>query len=371
MEEPKFVHGRLAEAVHNAGYSFERACRELEWLLEDERWKECGQGFERIDEFLATVDFSEFKLAIEQRKKLSKKLTDLRATQRAVAGTLGVKHTTIQRDIDIGTNVPNKEEIPLELSESGTNVPTPAFQHTAKEAAELLDKKTSQIEKDMHKKIDEDQREKELKEKAIIDIENIHFMKFQDNNIEDNSIDHIFTDPPYPAEYLSEWEYLAKEAKRILKPSGFCICYSGVYNLPAVFKILSEHLEYYWQLILLHTGGNQFIHPRDLNTGYKPILVFQKPPVKKTDTAFLDLIKGTGKEKGDHKWRQAEDEAISILNKLTKTGDTILDPFAGTGTIHIACLKNKRIPISIECEEKNIKVIQERLGEIENVKSNN
>ncbi len=112
------------------------------------------------------------------------------------------------------------------------------------------------------------------------------------------------------------------------------------------------------------TGGNQLINPRNLNTGYKPILVFQKPPVKKADTAFFDLIKGTGKEKGDHKWRQAEDEAISILNKLTKTGDTILDPFAGTGTIHIACLKNKRIPISIECEEKNIKVIQERLEEI-------
>jgi len=220
--------------------------------------------------------------------------------------------------------------------------------------------------KEDKKKADEEQRQDELNKKEMVDIKNIHLSKFQDKHFDDNSIDHIFTDPPYPAKYLSEWEYLAQEAKRILKPSGFCICYSGTFNLIKVYNILSEYLEYYWQLILLHSGGNQFINARNLNTGYKPILVFQKPPLKKTDTAFIDIIKGSGKEKKDHKWRQAEDEAISILDKLTKTGDTILDPFAGTGTIHIACLKNKRIPISIECEEKNIKVIQERVENILN-----
>ena len=101
-EKPETVHGRLLEAVHISGYSLERACSELEWLIEDNRWKSIGQpdgGFKDIDAFLATIDFSEFKIAIEQRKKLARKLADLRATQRAIAGAVGVSVGTVNEDL--------------------------------------------------------------------------------------------------------------------------------------------------------------------------------------------------------------------------------------------------------------------------------
>ena len=55
-ETPNTVHGRLLEAVHLSGYSFERACSELEWLLDENRWKELGDGFEDINAFLKTID---------------------------------------------------------------------------------------------------------------------------------------------------------------------------------------------------------------------------------------------------------------------------------------------------------------------------
>ena len=147
-EEPKFVHGRLAEAIHMTGYSFERACRELEWLLEDERWKQCGQGFERIDDFLATIkDFSEFNIAIEQRKKLAKKLIDLRATQRAAAKMLGVDVATVNRDVK---SVANATKVETELLQdkdltdtSVANATPSAFEHSAKDAVKGLDKKTA------------------------------------------------------------------------------------------------------------------------------------------------------------------------------------------------------------------------------------
>lgn len=67
-ESPNTVHGRLLEAVHIAGYTFERACGELEYLLDEDRWRFVGDGFEDINAFLATLDFSDFKLAVEQRK---------------------------------------------------------------------------------------------------------------------------------------------------------------------------------------------------------------------------------------------------------------------------------------------------------------
>lgn len=103
-ESPDTVHGRLLEAVHISGYTFERACSEFDWLITDERWKKVGKGYEDVNEFLATVDLSEFKIAIERRKKIAKKLAVLQASQRATAKALGVSHTIIQRDLADGGN---------------------------------------------------------------------------------------------------------------------------------------------------------------------------------------------------------------------------------------------------------------------------
>lgn len=81
--------------------------------------------------------------------------------------------------------------------------------------------------------------------------------KFQDvcKDIADNSIDHIITDPPYPKEYLQDWSDLGEVAKRILKPGGFCITYSGQYHMIEVLNRMTKNLDFYWQLILLHTGS--------------------------------------------------------------------------------------------------------------------
>src|SRR3990167_209755 len=57
-----------------------------------------------------------------------------------------------------------------------------------------------------------------------------------------NSIDLILTDPPYPREYLPLWSDLAKEAARVLKPSGFLIAYSGQNNLPKILQDLAQYL---------------------------------------------------------------------------------------------------------------------------------
>ncbi len=105
------MYGHLLEAAHISGYSFARACSELEDLLDEDRWKECGNGFEKIDDFLATIDFSEFKMAIGQRKKITKKIKEIEgATQRAIGGALGVTPMTVGRDINPVTNVTKQED---------------------------------------------------------------------------------------------------------------------------------------------------------------------------------------------------------------------------------------------------------------------
>ncbi len=127
-ENPNTIHGRLMEAVHISGYGFERACSELEWLLEGERWKELG--FKDGAEFAESIAglFKPFRMSIEDRKPLSKKLTAI-ASQRAVAEVLGVNEVTVARDTGNtrgATNVVSKEEKPNENNanegDNATNV---------------------------------------------------------------------------------------------------------------------------------------------------------------------------------------------------------------------------------------------------------
>jgi len=183
-------------------------------------------------------------------------------------------------------------------------------------------------------------------------------------NIKDGSIDHIVTDPPYAEEFLPLWSQLSEVAARILRPGGFCITYSGKVHLPEVINRLSEHLKYYWQVIVVHTGLPAGVHTVKINTGYKPILIFAKPPIQPQSEYISDVIKGAGREKDQHEWQQAEGEIKIILDRLTKPKELILDPFAGTGTTIIGCLNDERQCIGIEKDKQRYEKARRRIKAI-------
>tara|TARA_R100000654_G_scaffold13131_2_gene28599 strand:- start:16412 stop:17497 length:1086 start_codon:yes stop_codon:yes gene_type:complete len=174
-------------------------------------------------------------------------------------------------------------------------------------------------------------------------------------NIPNGSIDCIITDPPYPLEHIECWTNLAKEAKRLLKPNGFCIAYSGQQNLIEVYNRMNKYLDYYWTFSLNHSGNSQFIRYKNILCGWKPILVFQNG-FKKIDIVSKDVITGSGMEKEYHEWQQSEKELIYIIEKFTKIGDTILEPFAGSGTTIVAAAKLKRKVIACEIDEKSYNI---------------
>ena len=98
-------------------------------------------------------------------------------------------------------------------------------------------------------------------------------------NIADNSIDLIFTDPPYNEISLTLYGDLAKLADRVLKPGGSLIAYVGHY---AIFKIndlirANSKLVYHWQIIVKHNGSKSRIHARRIWPYYKPLLWYYKP----------------------------------------------------------------------------------------------
>jgi 16S rRNA G966 N2-methylase RsmD len=181
--------------------------------------------------------------------------------------------------------------------------------------------------------------------------------------LDKDSVDLILTDPPYPAEYLDLWSDLGKMAARSLKPGKLLIAYSGQFHLPKVINMLSEHLEYYWTFCLYMPGDSQIVHGRNVICRWKPILLFQRPPISKILKTPQDCIVNDKKNKSLHEWQQGIEGITKLVEIFSFEGETILDPFAGSGTTIIAALKSKRRVIGIDIEEQNINIIKARMKE--------
>jgi len=81
--------------------------------------------------------------------------------------------------------------------------------------------------------------------------------------------------------------------------------------------------------------------------------------------SFSDVIEGAGLEKDAHRWQQAEDELIGLIDYFSTSGETILEPFAGGGTTISACLKRGRNVLAAEIDPKAYNRAQKRLASTE------
>jgi site-specific DNA-methyltransferase (adenine-specific) len=224
-------------------------------------------------------------------------------------------------------------------------------------------------------------------------------------DIPDKSVDLIVTSPPYnkgfwsknrnlnngfktksrrieygeyndcvsPQEYENNQREFIKECLRILKPTG-----SLFYNH---IDILSEH---------------QTKHPKWVyDFPLKQIIIWNRKNTPKLDKSYFFPINEYifWIQKSD-KSRAYFNRKNSIFNKsiwdlspdtknkfpapfpieiplncilsCTKEGDIVLDPFSGSGTTAVACIKTNRNFIGIELSEEYCKIANERLSKLNN-----
>jgi tRNA1(Val) A37 N6-methylase TrmN6 len=86
----------------------------------------------------------------------------------------------------------------------------------------------------------------------------------QSKNIPDNSIDLIFTDPPYGEGSIPLHRELSVLAGRVLKVGGSLVTFVRQFSLPEVFHnmLVDTGMRYWWMFAVKHNGGHQLIYSR-------------------------------------------------------------------------------------------------------------
>lgn len=177
----------------------------------------------------------------------------------------------------------------------------------------------------------------------------------------DKSVDAVITDPPYPKKFLPLWEGCAAASKQVLKSGGWFCAYSGQLFMPQVLASLSKHLTYRWCIALLH-GQSQIVWPAHTLAQWKPIFILQNGKIDEKGTPIRrDVMKPRGADKDFHEWGQNTGESVELVDQFTNAGDTIFDPFMGSGTTGVACMQLGRNFIGCEIDPTYYTIAEKRI----------
>jgi 16S rRNA G966 N2-methylase RsmD len=184
-------------------------------------------------------------------------------------------------------------------------------------------------------------------------------------HIPDNSIDLIFTDPPYDTRRLSLYEDLGTEAFRMLKECGSLLTYAPQNVLPEIFdRMGNSGLSYLWMLTVVCNGVATRMHKQKLLVGSKPILWFVKGGKPNGVNDILDTVRSQSIDKVLNIWEQPSVVSDYYIQNLTVENDTVLDPMMGSGTTGISALRLGRKFIGIDIDEKNFLTSQNKLQKV-------
>ena len=205
-------------------------------------------------------------------------------------------------------------------------------------------------------------------------------------------VDAIITDPPYNVsrDYqlgfsnmgrsgmnYGEWDYNFDQTKWIndvsdlVKPGGTMIIFNDWKNLGDIAKEL-EKCDFIVKDIIRWEKRNPM--PRNVDRRYVTDCEFAIWAVKKgekwtfnkpKEVGYLKPVITTGIVPGGKKRLHPTQKHLEVMEQLikihTNEGDTVFDPFLGSGTTAIACIKNKRKVIGTEIDKKYYDITMERL----------
>ena len=181
----------------------------------------------------------------------------------------------------------------------------------------------------------------------------------------DNSVDMIFTDPPYLKKYLPVYGWLAEEAARVLKPGGFVLAYCGGMYMDKIYAAFAPwpELQFFWEFAENRPSNRgDFIMNRRVLSIHKPIIAFSKGRGQLRVGGIHSRFESIGKMKLYHAWGQDVSTARYYIDHCTKPGDIVLDPFVGGGSTVEACKLIGRHCIGLDVDLSVVHISSSRMA---------
>lgn len=175
-----------------------------------------------------------------------------------------------------------------------------------------------------------------------------------------DSVDLIFTDPPYLTKFVHVYQWLANEAMRVLKPGGFVLAMCGSLHLPKIYSFFeASGLTYFFEMYQKSNGDAPTVWKHGNGSAYpvvaraKPIIAYSKGPAVPKIGGVHNLFEtgaGWSEAKRFHHWGQDVNTCRYYIEYFSSVGELVLDPFVGGGTTIIAAelIGRKAIGFDIE-----------------------
>lgn len=180
-----------------------------------------------------------------------------------------------------------------------------------------------------------------------------------------------FSDDMPIEEYYVFHKQVLKELLRISK----CICYNHQIvtgSKEALFRLIGDFAPYIKDIMIWEKVGQPAMHSQILNSCYEFVIILESDGKKgrfiqnaKFDRGTQDNILKGFKSESNTKLHTAcfpTEFARKLIILFSNEGDLVYDPFMGSGTSAVACIKENRNYIGSEISEEYVKLAKKRIS---------
>ncbi len=181
-------------------------------------------------------------------------------------------------------------------------------------------------------------------------------------DIPSESVDLILCDPVYQA--IDDYEWLAEAGLRILKQNRPCIAFYSKSKALEVRLVMDRHLDYIYDL-------DYVVQSKPQRLVYYHMFCWTTPAVWYNKGEFFpqpwlpDTFISSSKTAGTYKWNKNPEVIRRWLTSYSKPGDTVFDPFTGSGVVPYVCKQLGRHYIACEIEPSVADMARKRLEAVE------